>query len=173
MEHIDVLDKHGNKTGKTKERGQPLQEGEYCHIVHVWIANDKGEFLISKRPTSKKTDPDKWEPTRGGVVAGEESLMAAVREVNEELRLVFSPEKGRLIKSYVSSTNDAIVDVWLFRHDVDISKIAYQPEEVADVQWATGVLIKQMMAEDIFITTNGYMSYLDELLHAAGSLQPL
>jgi len=54
MEFFDVLDKQGNKIDKTKERGEPLIDGEYCRIVHVWIVNTNGEFLISKRTPSQK-----------------------------------------------------------------------------------------------------------------------
>ena len=47
MELWDVLDKHGNKTGKIIERGKPMIKGEYFLIVDVWIINNKSEFLIS------------------------------------------------------------------------------------------------------------------------------
>jgi isopentenyldiphosphate isomerase len=164
VEFFDVLDKKGSKTGKTKERGEPLEEGEYCRIVHVWIVNTNGEFLISKRTPSKKTDPDKWEPTRGWVIAGEESAVAAVREVDEELGITLNPDKGILIKSYISSTNDAIADVWLFHYDAPICDIDFSPADISEVKWATGESIKQQMAKGIFIRVNKYLPYMDDLL---------
>ena len=164
MEIFDVLDNQGSKTGKTKERGVPLVEGEYCRIVHVWIVNANGEFLISKRTPSKKTDPDKWEPTRGGVIAGEESVVAAVREVDEELGIALNPDKGILIKSYISSTNDAIVDAWLFHCDVPICDINFSPTDISEVKWAAGEPIKQQMAKGIFISVNKYLPYMDDML---------
>ena len=49
IELWDILDENGNITGRLHERGKPMVEGDYHLVVHVWIMNHKGEFLISKR----------------------------------------------------------------------------------------------------------------------------
>ena len=70
-EFWDVRDAHGVKLGRLHERGTPMREGEYHLSVTVWIANSRGEFLISKRAPAKNS-PNMWEPTGGGALAGEE-----------------------------------------------------------------------------------------------------
>ena len=119
MELWDVLDKHGNKTGKIIERGkQLLLKGEYFLIVDVWIMNNKGEFLISKRTPTTEPEPDKWQPTTGCAVAGDDSISAALREVKEELGITLNPENGKMIKRFIA-WEKAIIDVWLFRQEVN------------------------------------------------------
>ena len=58
----DILDEHGNKTGRTIERsvGVRLGDNEYHLNVYVWIMNAAGKFLIVKRPPNKDF-PNMWE----------------------------------------------------------------------------------------------------------------
>ena len=37
MELWDVLDEHGNKTGKIVDRGTELGQGEYRLVIDVWL----------------------------------------------------------------------------------------------------------------------------------------
>lgn len=67
MELWDILDGDGNKTGKTVERGKPMGQDEYHLLVHVWINNSKGEFLITKR-TPNKIFPNMLERTVGAAM---------------------------------------------------------------------------------------------------------
>ena len=122
MELRDILDEFGNKTGKTGERGKPLNQGEYYLIVDVWIINNQDEFLISKRVPTAKPEPNRWQPTCGNVVAGEDSISAALREAKEELGIMLNPENGEMIKRYIAWDN-AIIDVWLFRQNVNIDEV--------------------------------------------------
>ena len=168
MELYDVLDVQGNKTGKIGERGKPSVQGEYFRIVHVWLINSVNEFLISKRASVKKTDPNIWEPTRGWVISGEDSIAAALREVKEELGLTLNPFNSRLIISRISSRDDAIVDVWLFREDIDIKNAILQPNEVSDIKWASGELIKKLVRENRFMAVNRSLTYIDDLFRICG-----
>ena len=42
--------------------------------MHVWIQNDKGEFLIQKRCKTKRVFPGVWSITGGGVDTGEKTV---------------------------------------------------------------------------------------------------
>ena len=86
-EFWDILNDKGEKTGRIHERGKPMKDGEYHLEVYLWIENDKGEFLISKR-SPNKSFPLLWECTGGNAVAGEDSLTTALKEVKEDLGLV-------------------------------------------------------------------------------------
>ena len=39
MEWLDIYDEHGNRTGKTAERGTFLSKGEYFLCAHVILEN--------------------------------------------------------------------------------------------------------------------------------------
>jgi len=157
----DVLDENGNKTGKIAERG-PMGAGEYHLVVHVWIVNSKGEFLISKR-TPNKTFPNMWECTGGSAVAGDDSLTTAIKEVQEELGIVLAANNGELFKRYRRNYYESgdFVDVWLFRQEVDLSDIVLQDGETCGAMLADRDKINRMIDEGIFICSNIF-PYLDE-----------
>jgi len=161
MELWDVLDADGNKVGKIHERGKPMAQGEYHLVVDVWIMDGKGNFLISKRTATKHPDPDKWEPTCGCAIMHDDSLSAALREVEEELGITLNPQNGKMIKRFKVG-RDNIVDVWLFRQEVDIDTVILHPEETSDVMWATMDTIRQLINNSDFINA-GRVPYVEEL----------
>jgi len=161
MELRDILDEFGNKTGKTGERGKELNQGEYYLIVDVWIINSQGEFLLSKRVPTAEPEPNRWQPTTGNVVAGEDSISAAIREAEEELGIMLNPENGEMIKRYIAWA-DAIIDVWLFRQDININDVVLQPRETNDAMWATSEVIEQLIKNDEFLNSHR-VPYINEL----------
>ena len=161
MELWDILDENGNKTGRTVERGKPMKQDEYHLVVNVWIKNSNGKYLISKR-TPNKTFPNMWETTSGSAITGDDSLQAALREAKEELGIDLSPSKAEFLfrLKRQNHTFPDFVDVWLFRQDVDINDVIYQPEEVCGAKWATASEIQSMIASGEFANT---FTYLEEL----------
>lgn len=164
MELWDIVDEHGNRTGRFHERGKPMAPGDYHPSVSVWIVNGRGEFLISRRaPAPGRHAVGMWETTGGAVVAEEESLDAALREVREELGLSLEPEQGRVYKSYTwphsSGDGAAYITVWIFRKEADLADVVLQPEETSDVMWADAETIRAMMAGGRFIP----FDYFDDL----------
>lgn len=55
MELWDVYDRERKLTGKTRERGTGLVEGEYHLTVHMAIFTPDGRMLIQKRTPTKST----------------------------------------------------------------------------------------------------------------------
>jgi len=144
----DIVDEYGNKTGRLHNRGTPMKMGEYHLSVSVWILNNKGNFLISKRAPAQIT-PNMWETTGGSAIAGENSLEAALRETKEELGIALNPEKGHIFMKYIyphsSGDGAAYFEVWIFMQEVDISSVVLQPTETCDVIWANKEKIKQLI----------------------------
>jgi 8-oxo-dGTP diphosphatase len=95
----DVYDSERNLTGRTHRRADPLHKGDYHLVVHVWLQNSKGEFLISKRAPNKGY-PNMWEMVGGSAIMGDDSISAAVREVKEEIGLDLKRENGRCMLYY-------------------------------------------------------------------------
>lgn len=156
----DILDENGRLTGRTAERGKPMKDDEYHLVVHVWIKNDKGEYLITKR-TSNKTYPNMWETTGGSAVTGDNSLQAALREVKEEIGIDLNPSNGRcLFRLKRQHETCDFVDVWLFNENIDLNKIVYQPDEVNDAKWAYPEEIILMIEKGEFVDV---FTYLNEL----------
>ncbi|MBE6714061.1 MAG: NUDIX domain-containing protein [Ruminococcaceae bacterium] len=148
-----------NKTGRVHRRGEILSRGDYHLVVHVWIKNSRGEFLITKRAPNKGW-PNMWETTGGSALVGDDSLAAALREVREETGLSLSPENGRIIHSYMR--NDSFVDVWLFTEDHSLSEVVLCEGETVDKMFADSEKIRKMTEEGTFIN----FSYADMILYS-------
>lgn len=91
----DLVDINGRKTGilHERERVDFIPEGMFHIVVDIWTKRGK-EILLTQRHPSKPY-PLKWENTGGSVIAGEETLDGAVRELKEETGL--SAQRDRLI----------------------------------------------------------------------------
>ncbi|MCL2227352.1 MAG: methyltransferase domain-containing protein [Oscillospiraceae bacterium] len=167
VELWDVLDENGNMTGRVHERGKPMKRGEYHLVVHVWVMNSKNEFLISKRTPNKNPFPNMWECTGGSAVAGDDSMVTAIKEVNEELGVVLKPKNGQRLKRYVENFENGsghFVDVWIFRQEVDLSEISFQPDETCDAMLADKAKIEDMIDAGIFLGRDIFFE-LDELFY--------
>ena len=145
MEMVDKLDNKRQMLNRTTERSEKIG-GEYRQSVHTWIMNSKGEFLIQKRSPNKKTFPNMWSQTGGGVDEGETTLQAALRECKEELGITIDLSNIELILSFKRKFD--FVDVWLVKQDIDISNIVLQEEEVSEVKWSSIDEIRELMKTD-------------------------
>ncbi len=156
----DVYDEDRNPTGKFHRRGDYLEEGEYHLVVHVWLRNSRGEYLLTKR-TPNKGFPNMWESTGGSALAGDDSITAALREVKEETGLSADPSCGRCVISFKRTDN--FVDVWLFRQDFDLNDVVLQEGETCDKMYASREQIERLAKEGRFVP----YSYLTQLLDIA------
>ena len=149
MELWDLYTIDRKTTGKTHIRGKEIPEGYYHLVVHVWIKNVKGEYLISQRAANRPTFPLQWECVGGSVIAGESSLNGALREVKEEVGLDLSPDSGSLIFTKIRSIISGkayqdIMDVWLFHYDGEVCLSNATTDEVAQTGWMTPAQIREL-----------------------------
>ena len=164
-EFWDILDNNGNAMGRVHQRGKPMNKGEHHLEVYVLIENDNGEYLISQR-SPNKSSPNMWECTGGNAVAGDNSLATALKEVKEELGVILEPQNGQMIQHRLPCGTvgcHGLVDVWLFRQNVDISSVILAPDETSNAMWASRDEINRMIDEGTF-TSWGLFKYVDELL---------
>ena len=139
----DIYDINRVKTGRLHKRGDKMKQGDYHLVVHVCIFNSKNEMLLQKRQVFKKGWPNLWDISVGGsAVAGDDSRMAATREVFEELGLEmdFSDKRPHFTMNFTEGFDD----FYLIDMDVDITKLKLQKEEVSEVKWASLEEIKAM-----------------------------
>ena len=150
MELWDLYDENRMPTGQTHIRGEKIPDGFYHLVVHVWIKNSKGEYLISQRSADRPTFPLMWETVGGSVLAGEDSLAAAIREVKEEVGLDVLPGSSQLLFTKVRSIINGkqysdIVDVWLFDYD-ESTATPIATGEVAQSKWMIRREIEELRA---------------------------
>lgn len=164
MEKWDLYTKYREKTGKEHIRGQMIPEGFYHLVVHVWIRNHRGEFLISQRSANRPTFPLMWECVGGSVLKGESSIDGALREVKEEVgldleqkdgKLLFSKIRGRDVRYECKIFND-IMDVWLFKYDGALQLESATTDEVAACRWMTVSEIRKLYEDKKLVQTLDY-----------------
>ena len=162
MEVWDLYNEKRELVGRDHIRGEEIPEGCYHLVVHAWIRNSKGEFLISQRSADRKSFPLMWECVGGSVTKGEDSLTGALREIEEEVGLILPAEKGKLIKTEVRKYVDRvrfadILDVWLFDYEgeVDLSKAT--TEEVAQTKWMSLDEMREYLDAGKFVHTLTYI----------------
>ena len=131
----DVYDRDRNKTGRTHLRGTPLSAGEYQLVIHVWVRDKEGRFLLTRRAPDKYPFPDCWECTGGSALAGETSETAALRETYEETGLDHTASRRTCMISY--TRGDWHGDVWLFDAEFTAADVRLQDGETTDLRLAT------------------------------------
>ena len=163
MELWDLYTRDRHLTGETHIRGTQLPPERYHLVVHVWIRNSRGEWLISQRAANRPTFPLKWESVGGSVTVGEDSLTGAIREAKEEVGVDLDPQYGKLISSTVREHFQDIKDVWLFLYDGEIDLRNATTDEVADLRWMTVAEIRALYDAGELVHTLGYFFEEKEL----------
>ena len=161
MELWDLYTEDRKITGKEHIRGEELPDNLYHLVVHVWIKNSKGEYLISQRSANRPTFPLMWECVGGSVLKGESSIGAAIREAKEEVGINLQHDNGELVFSKVRKIVDGkkfndIVDVWLFQYDDEVILENAITDEVAQTVWMNTNQIFDLFEQNKLVDTLKY-----------------
>ena len=146
MELVDVFDNKRNSLNKVIERYNNNTPGEFTQVVHLWIQNSNGEFLIQKRSMKKKVHPGMWSITGGAVDSLEEPTTAVARECKEEIGIELKPQDFELMMTVKRPS--VFVDVYYAKKDIDFKDIVMQQDEVDDVKWASNAEIKDLIKQN-------------------------
>jgi isopentenyl-diphosphate delta-isomerase type 1 len=170
-EKLDVLDENGDFTGKSVSREEAHLNGDWHRAVVLFIVNSKKQVLLQKRSTDKKKWPGCWDVTSGGHVdAGELGLMAAVRELYEELGIKIEPKDVRYISGCRSNNRDGKMrdahfnEFFVAFKDVDTKDIKMQESEVEAFNWVDFEEFKKLIRnKDPKLTTKweAYKALID------------
>lgn len=88
-ELIDVLNENGIPTGEIASRNEVHKKGLWHRAIVVAIINEENEILLQQRSYNKEKNPGMWDiSVAGHISAGQDSLSAAAREINEEVNVL-------------------------------------------------------------------------------------
>jgi len=136
-ELIEIVDKDGNSTGRIVDKEIAHDLNLLHKEIRVFIFNSNNEILIQKRKANKRYNPNKWAPSCSGhVIAYEDTLTAAIRELKEELGVIAN--KKSIIycdKILEESESIRITFCYYMFLDKDIHHFTIQEEEVSEVKW--------------------------------------
>ena len=156
MEIWDLYNAKREKLEREWIRGPKLPENCYHLVVHVWVKNNKGEYLISQRAENRLSFPLMWECTGGSVLKNESSIDGAIREVKEEVGIDLDRDNGKLILSKIREEFNDIFDVWLFEYNGEINLEKATTDEVKQVKWLTKEDIRELFNQNKFVNTLEY-----------------
>jgi isopentenyldiphosphate isomerase len=87
-EHLEILDRWGEKTGKTMHRKQILLDAEWHASSHIYIVNNQNQVLLQRRSMKKLILPGLLAcPVGGHIKYMSSPVNTAVQEAEEELGL--------------------------------------------------------------------------------------
>ena len=158
MELCDVVDKFGNYTGQIVTRGTKLGPGEFYLVVHVWIRDENATYLIQQRSAQLASDPGIWATTVGYVLADEDSLSGAIREVEEELGIRLLPAQINRFDRH--TMENRVEDIWLTEILSNSIGVPTLGPEVAAWKWVSKAELEQMVSRSEFFK----YSYLSDIL---------
>ena len=161
MELVDIINSRNEYTGNIKDRKE-LVDGEFRNLVHVWIINSKGEFLIQKRSALKKHYPNKWSVTSVCVLSKETLVEACVRECREELNVDIDVNKLEFKMTF--KKDPVIVQVFVLWQDVDVDKIKLQKEEVSEYKFISRDKLKNLINTNHAAGSIKYFDFLEKVI---------
>ena len=145
MEFNDIYDADRKPTGRVHRRGKPWKPGEFGLVVCVWVYNDEGQLLLTRR-APQKSFPGTWENSGGAAKAGEDSLTAIVRELYEETGIRAEKETFVLIDTGIDQNTH--YDFYCLRKNVPLEDIVLMPGETDDVQWSTFEKVHELVERE-------------------------
>lgn len=159
-ELIDVLNEDGTKTGKVVTRKEVHEKGLLHRIVVIAIVDKEGHILMQQRAQNRETNPGKWDVSAAGhVSAGQTSVQAAIREVEEEvgihleekeLEYIFTYKKESKVKEHFISNH--IFDFYIVkRNKIDLDQVKMQESEVEQVKLCDKKEVEEMLYKNITV----------------------
>jgi isopentenyldiphosphate isomerase len=147
MEYWDLYNEKREKINKRHLRSDDneLNPGEYHIVVNIWIINDQNKIIITQRHP-QKTFPLKWVCTGGAIIAGEDSITGALREVEEEIGIKLKKENGKLLFSRKREWD--FIDTYLFKENINVNETNLQENEVINIKLVIKDELLEMIKKD-------------------------
>ena len=147
MEILDLFDRRGEPLGRTIVRGENIPGGTFVKVVHAWIENKRGQFLIQQVSEQKGGT---LATTGGCVSSGQTAEEAVIREIAEEIGLTVNKSELKFIGVVEHPSRCHLIYVFHILKDVSVDRFVLQEEEVASVMWLGREEIKKLMNEGAF-----------------------
>lgn len=176
-ELLDVLDENGIKTGKILSRKEIHEKGLWHRIIVVAIINEKNEILLQQRAHDKDKNPDMWDiSVTGHLSAGQDSLMAATREISEEVsvslgysvevkdfRFMFSFRKEQYVNE--KHMDRQFYDFFILRQNgLKAENIKFQVSEVQAIKFVSLRELNEMREQNLLVERDECYEALAEYL---------
>ncbi len=177
QELLDVLTENGIKTGEILPRSEVHKRGLWHRIIVVAIINEKNEILLQQRSNDKDKNPGMWDiSVTGHLSAGQDSLMAATREISEEVsvslgysvdvkdfRFMFSYRKEEKVNE--NHFDRQFYDFFILRQSgLNDKNIKFQTSEVQAIKFVNINKLNEMREQGLMVNRDECYEALSEYL---------
>lgn len=144
----DAYDNHFQRISSvTLVRGEPIPDRVYHLVCEIIVKHTDGTYLLMQRDFRKHLG-GMWEVTAGGsALKGENPLMCAIRELQEETGLVANDIKE--IKRIVHDAHHSLYVEYLCITDCEKDSIVLQEGETVDYKWVDRDFFMEMCENEI------------------------
>ena len=140
-ELVDVVDEDDRVVGQTS-RGEMRRRNLLHRAVYLIVETGRGKLFVHRRTDTKDVYPGFYDVTVGGVVgAGEDYLVAAERELAEEIGVHGAPLRELFAVRFADAATQLVGRVFLVRWDGPVTL------QSAEVAW--GAFVPRPEAERI------------------------
>jgi len=147
-ELVDVIGDDGAVV-RVVTRAEMRRDRLRHRCTFVVVRSTSGDVLIHRRSDHKDLWPGRWDLACGGVVgAGEDWLVAAERELAEELGIAGIELVDLARGAYRDSEVDEVTRAWQIIHD---GPFTFTDDEVVEAVFVTPRELQQRLTRDPFV----------------------
>ena len=136
-ELLQCFDESG-KAISTHSRAEVHQNPlRYWHgVANIWLVNNKGQILSSRRANFLSGNPGKWQTYFGGhVKSGATFEESAVREIEEEIGLKINSKDLHLIDQGKNDEWKHLYKSYAMLFDKPLDILRFKDGEITEVKW--------------------------------------
>ncbi len=136
-ELLQCFDEHGNPTEARPRIEVKKEPHRWWHATaSVWLVNDAGQIMCSKRAPESSGNPGKWQTYFGGhVTAGHSIRETAQRELEEETGIHVTLDELFLVQERRNEENKMILVNFASHFNGDPSGLHFTDGEIMEAKW--------------------------------------
>ena len=137
QEMLQCFDEQGNPT-EARSRAEIGEKSHrfWCGVSNIWLVNDRGQLLCSKRSEALSGNPGKWQTYFGGhVPAGMTFRQNAVKELKEEIGLSVDEQDLFLVSKGRDDKNKKFFESCASRFNGMPTDLNFTDGEVTEAKW--------------------------------------
>lgn len=110
----------------------------WCAVVNIWLVDNHGKILCSKRSQTVRGNPGKWQTYFGGhLKAGQTFIAAAQAEIWEEIGLTVNPIHFFLVNKGKDRNHLQHFESYAYPFNGNVDELRFSDGEIAEAKWFT------------------------------------
>ncbi len=119
---------------------------EHKQNIHIWVQNDRSEYLICRRCESGRVY---WQPICCCTRDKESVMETILRETRETVGLTLTPSLGKILGA--EDSIDGMSQLWEFAYmNAELDPFVYGKPEIQTAIWADRVMIRELYSTGCF-----------------------